>query len=364
MRGFRIFVSSVFFVTCFHVIYLQRGHSQSLATLQAPIAAGQPTGQVLDAEAPAPSLEGNLVGTPTTQPLKIYLPPGYQEGTRRYPVIYLLHGHSGHPGDFFNAAALDALIGSGKVPPLIVVMPSGENVYGGGFYRDSPVTGHWGDYIAKDLVNFVDAHYRTLARPGGRAVVGFSMGGYGAIYMGMEKPGVFSVVYAQSPCCLAPIEELGLGNEVWKRLLTMNESDVRNLLAQRDYTAAGVFGLLSAMATTVSPTPLHVSFPFHVVDGDRIPDQAFDRYAAQFPINRIEQARSALLALRAFVFENGIHDQNAHIRIGTGEFSCRLTEAGVPHRYETFDGSHYDHTQERLTAVVIPYVASKLDPPE
>ena len=332
--------------------------------LQASLAAGQPAGQVIDAEAPAPSLKGNLVGTATTQALKIYLPPGYKEGSKRLPAIYLLHGHSGHPGDFFSRSAVDALIGSGKVPPLIVVMPSGENVYGGGFYRNSPVTGNWGDYIAGDLVHYVDQRYRTLARAGGRAVVGFSMGGYGAVYMGMEKPGIFSVVFAQSPCCLAPIEEIGLGNELWKRVSTMSESDARGLLDRRDYYAAGLLGLISAMATAATADPLHVSFPFHVVDGDRIPDQSFDRFTAQFPIARIEQSRSSLVALRVFAFENGIHDQNAHIRIGTGEFSHRLTEAGILHRYEMFDGSHYDHTQERLTAIVIPYVAGKLDMPE
>jgi enterochelin esterase-like enzyme len=141
----------------------------------------------------------------------IYLPPGYHTQTlRHYPVLYMLHGYGG-----FNLqntteweqwgleAQAEALMLSGKIQPLIIVQPDG--FMDGGqpslFFNHGPGTDGkpWGDYIWRDVVNYIDANYRTVARRADRAIGGFSFGGQGALSLALTHPEIFQVVGAHSP---------------------------------------------------------------------------------------------------------------------------------------------------------------------
>ena len=290
-----------------------------------PLSAQQ--SQLLVVDVPAPSLAGNRVGTETTQSAAIYLPPGYErETTRRYPVLYLLHGifdsHETWTGAFEVPAMLDRLIAAGDLPPVIVVMPNGGNRYGGGYYTDSPTSGGWATFIARDLVGFVDARYRTRAAPGGRAILGHSMGGFGAIHLAMERPGVFGVAYAMSPCCLAPIEDIGLGNVAWRTAYAWDEiDDYGAALEARDFYPVAIVGFLSAMApdTSRAAAPFFVDFPFEIVRGEVVPDEAaWLAFSERFPLGRADDRRAALTALRALGMDYGTGDQFVHIHPALG----------------------------------------------
>src|SRR5688572_29714815 len=173
-----------------------------------------PAGEARDVRSPkveiltvhSTGLEGNAFGDSADQQVAVYLPPGYDKSSRRYPVLYLLHGIGDDYRawtEFFDApATLDRLIASGSMPPVIAVMPSSRSRVLGTYYVNSPVGGHWEDYVANDVVAQVDKTYRTLAKRESRALAGHSMGGFGAISVGMHRADVFSVVYAISPCCL------------------------------------------------------------------------------------------------------------------------------------------------------------------
>lgn len=156
--------------------------------------------RLFEVEVPAPALAGNLLETPDIQGAAVYLPPGYDQHPEQHcPVVYLLHGifddHCVWIENYDVPAILDRLILADEFPELVVVMPDGGNRYGGGYYRNSSVSGRWVDYIADDLVGFIDTHFRTLANDDSRAVVGHSMGGYGAPNLAMTRPGIFSVVW-------------------------------------------------------------------------------------------------------------------------------------------------------------------------
>lgn len=161
------------------------------------------SGRVVEVEVPAPALADNLLGTPTVQDAAIYLPPNYdRESDQRYPVLYLLHGIFDNYGVWLEnygvPELLDRLISAGDIPELVVVMPNGGNQYGGGFYRNSPVSGRWGDYIVDNLVGFVDAEFRTQASEDYRAIAGHSMGGYGALHLVMAPRGVLRRMGSES----------------------------------------------------------------------------------------------------------------------------------------------------------------------
>jgi len=72
---------------------------------------------------------------------------------------------------------------------MIVVMPNGNNALGGSFYTNSATTGNWDDFIANELVAYIDKKYRTLPRPESRGLAGHSMGGYGTFAVGMRHAG-------------------------------------------------------------------------------------------------------------------------------------------------------------------------------
>jgi S-formylglutathione hydrolase FrmB len=121
----------------------------------------------------------------------LYLPPGYDAGDRRYPTLYLLHGVDGNHQDWLHTGylreTLDALIADGRVAPMVVVMPDGDNSW----YVDSKAVGGPGDYetaIAGDLVTHIDATLRTRADRLSRGIGGLSMGGFGALRLAFRKP--------------------------------------------------------------------------------------------------------------------------------------------------------------------------------
>ena len=137
----------------------------------------------------------------------IYLPPSYAKDTaRRYPVIYWLHGGFGNArqGDW-AVAHLDRGMRAGLVPEAIVVLAQALPV---GWYVNSrsgkyPVE----DVIIEDLVPHVDATYRTIARREGRGIEGMSMGGYGALHLGMKFPSLFGAISAVAPAILQDLKD-------------------------------------------------------------------------------------------------------------------------------------------------------------
>jgi S-formylglutathione hydrolase len=130
--------------------------------------------KVVDATVHSAGLEHNLLGDPADQPISIYLPEAYnKDPQRRFPVLYFLHGYSDtmprHQAAEDFGRALDRAIANGTAQPYIVVFPSGINRYFGSFYANSPATGNWDDYITRDVVGYVDQHFRTEASPEHRA---------------------------------------------------------------------------------------------------------------------------------------------------------------------------------------------------
>lgn len=133
-------------------------------------------------------------------PYLVYLPPGYFNSSRsHYPTLYMLHGRGGNYKEWVNYGLLDAatrLIDSGAIAPLIIVLPQGGQNYWVNHANNGP---RWGDFVARDLVHEIDAHFRTMPQREKRAVGGVSMGGCGALQLSMKYNEVFAVVGAHSP---------------------------------------------------------------------------------------------------------------------------------------------------------------------
>ena len=145
-------------------------------------------------------LRGVYPDSRAPQPLRpgfLYLPPGI-DSTKRYPVVYLLHGMPGDPDEYVNsldiAGVADRLIATGAASPFIAVMPAaGQDVHYNGEWA-----GPWEDYIVHGVVPWVDGHLPTVASAAGRTLAGLSAGGYGAMDIGLRSPSLFGRVESWS----------------------------------------------------------------------------------------------------------------------------------------------------------------------
>ena len=153
------------------------------------------------------SLEGNLEGDDVDREVIVFLPPSYAtEKSRRYPVVYALHGYSIGAEQWTHEIHVPQTIEGAfaqGAQEMIVVLPDSKTVYNGSMYSSSETTGDFENFIARDLVAYVDSHYRTIPKRTSRGLVGHSMGGYGASRIGMKHPDVFGSLYIMSPCCMS-----------------------------------------------------------------------------------------------------------------------------------------------------------------
>ena len=153
------------------------------------------------------SLEGNLEGEVVDRDAIVFLPPGYAtDKSRRYPVVYALHGYSigaeQWSKEIHVPQTIEGAFAKGA-QEMIVVLPDSKTVYNGSMYSSSVTTGDFENYVARDVVAYMDAHYRTIPNRTSRGLVGHSMGGYGASRIGMKHSDVFGSLYIMSPCCMS-----------------------------------------------------------------------------------------------------------------------------------------------------------------
>ncbi len=157
-------------------------------------------------------------------PYGVYLADS--DGRAALPVVYLLHGYGASHREWVEFGRidklLDELIEAGAIAPLIAIMPTSDKSW----YVDSAARGGPGDYataIAQELVAHVEEELPVIPGAAHRAVMGLSMGGFGALVLGLGDPGRFDQVVALSPAVFVPE---GLSWERWSLGTTLEERDI------------------------------------------------------------------------------------------------------------------------------------------
>jgi enterochelin esterase family protein len=142
-----------------------------------------------------------------TRRLWIYTPPGYSTGNQKYPVLYLLHGSGDLEGGWVEEGranfVLDNLIAAAKAKPMIIVMPRGHVAADSQIDREKN-NDVLQQVLYKEIVPYVDSHYRTLTDRGNRAIMGLSMGGGQSLRFGLQNTGLFATVIGLSPAIRYP----------------------------------------------------------------------------------------------------------------------------------------------------------------
>ena len=307
------------------------------------------------------SLEGNLSGDPADRFLTVYLPPGYQaETSRHYPVLYALHGYTdddlhwmGWQQHFVNLVTItDSAIAAGVIPGLIVVMPNSYTRFQGSMYSNSITTGNWEDFIASDLVEYVDAHYRTIPERTSRGLVGHSMGGYGAMRIGMKHPDVFASVYAMSPCCLAA--RVPAGPEAAAALQRYEAIRTMADFEKADFGTRAQIASAAAWSPNPNNPPFFIDLP--TKNGELQP-QVVAKWAANAPLAFIDQYIPDFRRI-AFGIDSG--DQDRGIAPTATEVHRILEQYGVAHEYGIYPGNHISNVHLRIKTTVLPFFARTL----
>jgi S-formylglutathione hydrolase len=339
------------------VIAIQPLSSQSVT--QAPAAAAPVVlkGTLERIKIHGRALEGNLLGESPDPEVSIYLPPSYAtERTRRYPVVYLLHGYTNSDLGYFGPSGrqlhviAERVFESGAAREMILVMPNAMNAFGGSMYSNSVTAGNWEGYVADDLVAYMDKNYRTIAVREGRGLAGHSMGGYGTLRIGMKRPDVFSAIYALSSCCLneGTVRGRGASQPSPAELVkTMEE-------ARGNRGAQGTLARAAAWAPNPRNPPFYLDLP--TKNGEVVPEVAV-KWAANSPVAMLDQYVPNLKKMKAIALDIGLQD---NLITGNRLIVERMTAFGIAHTFETYEGDHGNRIPERLEQKVLPFFSKHL----
>ena len=303
------------------------------------------------------SLEGNLMKETASPEVSIYLPPSYlTDSSRRFPVVYLLHGYTGTDLGYFGPTGrqlhviAERVFAGGAAREMILVMPNCMNAYGGCMYSNSVTAGDWEGYVAEDLVAYMDKNYRTIPRREARGIGGHSMGGYGAIRIAMKRPDVFSAIYALSSCCLNE------GNVRPGRSGQPSAAESIKSIeeARGNRGAQGTLARAAAWAPNPANPPLFLDLP--TKNGEVVPEVAV-KWAANSPVAMLDQYVPNLKKYTAFAMDIGLQDTLINSNKVLVE---RLNRFGVPHTFETYEGDHGNRIPQRLEEKVLPFFSKHL----
>jgi len=301
-------------------------------------------------------LRGNPLGDPSDRPLWVYLPPGYDDDPdRRYPVVYVIQGYTGHVMMWRNRSPFrqpftetaDAVFARGEAPPALVVYVDAWTSYGGSQFVDSPGTGRYHSYLCDEVVPWVDRRYRTLAGAAHRAIAGKSSGGFGAMITPMLRPDLFGALATHAGDALYElcyIPDFGPA----ARLLRDYDGDIwrwwDDFRSRVSFTKAAdqvLLGLLGVAACFSAHEDGTVDLPFNARTGALRPG-VWERWLDWDPVRMAPRYAGALRSLRAIWIDAGTRDDH-YLDLGAEAFRQALREVGVTDevvRFELFDATH------------------------
>ena len=313
-------------------------------------------GQIEEHVVTSEQLRGNPLGDPHERPLWVYLPPGYDTADdRRYPVVYVIQGYTGHLTMWRNRAPFrqpfpetaDAVFVRGDAPPTIVVYVDAWTSYGGSQFVDSAGTGRYHSYLCEEIVPWIDGHYRTMPEAAHRAIMGKSSGGFGAMITPMLRPDLFGALathagdalyeYSYIPSFAAATRLLReYGGDIWRwwedfssRVSFTKEADHHLLM------------LLGVSACFSAREDGSVDLPFDPRTGMLRPE-VWQRWLDWDPVRMVARHADALRGLRGIWLDAGKRDE-WFLDLGAQAFRAQLSQAGVADeviRFELFDATH------------------------
>jgi S-formylglutathione hydrolase FrmB len=243
----------------------------------------------------------------------IYLPVGYDSSVKKYPVLYLLHGSGPQPNahhTWFNRMniqeVMDSGINTGKIIPMIVVMPDAEVT----FYMNN-INGEYQyeDYFISELIPFIEEEYKSQNDKKFRGIAGGSMGGYGAIVYSLHHPDLFSVCASMAAAI-------------------RTDQQIRDMPFEKfQYNYRSALG--------------------YIKEGDERITEFWNSYSV---LNLIDNTSKERASQVKYYIDIGDDD---HLYKGNSLFHIRMRDLEIPHEYRVRDGKHnWDYFNETLVHLI------------
>lgn len=354
-------------------------------------------GRIVSVEHRSDVLADNPLGDPADRQFDVWLPPQYDLARHRrsFPVLYDLVGYTGSGKSHTNWRGFDEnvperaarLVHEKKMAPCIIVFPDCFTSLGGNQYVNSTAIGAYADYLTRELIPFIDREFRTLADRRHRGCFGKSSGGYGAMLHAMKYTrywgaianhsgdAYFDFVYrADWPNTLDELAKyrrkqrkagpVDIERDAARTGDGIDDGRVKRFLDEiwrkSTPTTAEIHCLMNlAMAATYDPdtnAPNGFRLPFDLETGEII-GVRWRQWLKHDPIHLVGRYARNLKQMRGIYIDCGWRDQY-RIHYGSRILSRRLSQHGVSHRYEEFDGTHsgIDYRMD----VSLPFLSSAL----
>lgn len=315
--------------------------SQLTPTPQPPKPTPQPRGELIHEKITSQALAGNLIGDPAERDYFVYLPPGYADGNKHYPVIYILHGATGTEYDFiFMKDDYEDMLEKGTVQEMILVLPNGNNKFKASNYISSLTIGDYETYIARELVAQIDANYRTIPHRNSRGITGCSMGGDGSLHLALTFPDVYNVVAPMSATYDFANDPTIPEAAAYFTHVPQDFNDLNRYWRAGNGNTAFYISLAAGAASNPDKLPFYLDMPFEVVDGQgRIVPEVWEKIAAVDEVHDLEDYLQQSTRLDHILLYHGALDDAAPVELARS-FDKLLTKRGVDHEYVEVKSGH------------------------
>ena len=183
-----------------------------------------------------------------------------------------------------------------------MVQADNNTLFSGSFYSNSSLTGNWSDFEARELVEYMDKNFRTIATRDARGIGGHSMGGYGVLKIAMMYPDVFSSAYAMSPGLLTFVKEFGPNSDSYKQLAAIKTKEELD----KTYYPRVIAACARAWSPNENKPPFYFDLPFNYIGDSLVVDTAvYAKWRANMPFYMIDKYASNLKQLKAIKLDWG-----------------------------------------------------------
>jgi len=328
--------------------------AQATTNTPPPVAGARPV-TVQHIKVHAPTIEGNLEGESVDRDVLVMLPPSYAADTkRRYPVVYALHGYSIGAEQWTKEIHVPQTIEGAFAKgarEMILVFPDSKTVHNGSMYSSSVTTGDFETFIARDLIRYIDSHYRTIPDRLSRGLAGHSMGGYGTARIGMKHSDMFGAIYMMSPCCLSARTAGPIDPQAAAALEAVKSpAESANL----PFMLRAQLASAAAWSPNPKNPPLYLDLP--TKGGVTQPD-VLARWAANAPLAFVDQYIGNLRQYRAIAIDVG--DQDG-LKVDAAKLHDVLDRYGIANSFQIYPGTHVSNVAFRVQDFMIPFFSEHL----
>ena len=282
---------------------------------------------------------------------QIVLPPSYESNPdSTYPSIYFLHGF-GVDYSWYGSlvSVFEDMMASGEIRESILIKPDGFVIpYLGSMYTNSDYNGQFEDYIVQDLISHIDGSYNTIDHSSYRAIMGHSMGGYGAVKLSVKFPELFQVAASHS----GPIAIENVIPDLLPVLL--DETGILGYQPWNGTVSLFMYSASAAFSPDVDDWPYYVDLPVDYYGN--VIDEVWNLWLGHDPLTLAQENLANIQSIR-FYMDCGDQDDYLFYNHSTS-FSEFLDDENINHVYEIYPG---DHFTQALNGDRFPYSLSFIE---